>query len=324
MNNNVLVITPVDHVDGLRDILEKAGKVTYLDNPTVSEVQENIYDVNAIYTNPNKSNVYLSDKLLNKANSLEVICTSSTGTTHIDLEAAEEMDIDILSLKDEQELLEKIPSTAELAIGLMFAGIRNIPQCWDSVRDGNWDYDKFIGRQMDHLTVGIIGYGRLGSMFADFCRPYNCSILVYDPYVDVTEGWIHQVDNINVLFEESHVISLHVHVTNETEGLINRSAFEKMRSDVVLVNTSRGEIVEEDALISFLQENSDAFYATDVISDEVKNKKQNTFRQWAISEGQDQTIITPHVGGITKEATQVAWCHAAEQLLEYLGKTSHS
>lgn len=317
MDNNVLVITPIDHVDGLRGILEKAGKVIYLDNPTVSEVQEHIADANAIYTNPNKSNVYLSNELLNKASSLEVICTSSTGTTHIDLEAAEEMDIDILSLKDEQELLQKIPSTAELAIGLMFAGVRNIPQCWDSVRDGNWDYNQFIGRQMDHLTVGIIGYGRLGSMFAEFCRPYGGEILAYDPYVNVTESWVDQVDNLEKILKECHVISLHVHVSNKTEDLIDKSKLLKMRSDVVLINTSRGEIVDEEALISFLEQNPDAYYATDVITDEVQNKSENKFRQWAISEGESQTLITPHVGGITKEATQVAWCHAAEQLIEY-------
>jgi len=95
-----------------------------------------------------------------------------------------------------------------------------------------------------------------------------------------------------------------------------------MRSDVVLVNTSRGELVNEQALISFLEENSDAYYATDVIANEVRDKEQNEFRQWAISEGQDQTIITPHIGGITKEATQVAWCHAAEQLIEYFQKNT--
>jgi len=322
MNNHTLVISPIEHVEGLRDILEKSGKVTYLGNPTSSEVRKHISDADAIYTNPNKSNVYLSKELLDEANALDVICTSSTGTTHIDSEAVEQNGIDILSLKDENELLRKIPSTSELAVGLMFAGVRNIPQSWDSVRDGYWDYEQFIGRQMDHLTIGIIGYGRLGSMFAEFCRPYGSKILVYDPYVDIEETWVDQVDDLDTLLEESHVISLHVHVTDETRGLLDESALQNMRSDVVLVNTSRGELVNEQALISFLEENSDAYYATDVIADEVRDKEKNEFRQWAISEGQDQTIITPHIGGITKEATQVAWCHAAEQLIKYFQKNT--
>jgi D-3-phosphoglycerate dehydrogenase len=201
---------------------------------------------------------------------------------------------------------------------LIICGIRNIPQSWDSVRAGNWDYQQFIGRQLDHQTIGIIGYGRLGSMFAKFCRPYGSKMLAYDPYIDITDTWINQVNDLDTLLSESQVISLHVHVTDSTKNLLDESALRKMRSDVVLVNTSRGEIVNEEALIYFLEENPDAYYATDVIAEEVRNKYESEFRKWAISEGQDQVIITPHIGGITKEATQVAWCHAARKLWKYL------
>lgn len=316
MTDEILVITPIDHVEGLESRLAEIGDVTNLGNTDSEEVRQHIDGVGAIYTNPNKSDVYISDALMQEATQLDAICTASTGTTHIDTEAAANRGIEIISLKDETEILHEIPSTAEHAFGLMMCGVRKIPQAWDSVRGGNWDYEQFIGRQLDALTVGIIGYGRLGTMFADFCRPVAGEILAHDPYVEITDTSVEQVD-LEELLSTSDVISLHVHVTDETREMLDAKSFDKMKSDVVLVNTSRGELVDETALISFLEENPDAYYATDVITDEVKDKHENEFKQWATADGQDQTVITPHIGGITREAKEIAWHHTADLLEEF-------
>jgi D-3-phosphoglycerate dehydrogenase len=315
MGPTILVITPVKHIKGVIDILESIGEVIYLDDPTPETVAERIIEVEAIYTNPNKSDVFISGELINAGDPLEVICTASTGTNHIDLESAAEAGVEVLSLTEEREVINKISSTAEHAFALMMAGLRQIPQAWDSVRDGEWDYEPFTGRQLDYLTIGVIGYGRLGSLLASYCRPFGSDVMVYDPWKDVDADWITQVDDVEALLEASDVVSLHVHVTDETRGMVDESWFEQMKEDVTLVNTSRGEIVDEQALMTYLDANPRAYYATDVLADEVRSDDQNAFKQWAIDS--DQVVITPHIAGMTREGQMIAYQHAATRLQEF-------
>jgi len=169
----ILVITPVNHIKGIPELLQSVGSVNYLDNPTQKEVEDQINDVNALFTNPNKSNVFISHDLLQMGNKLSVVCTASTGSDHIDIDAAQELNITILSLKNDFEVINKISSTAEHAFSLMLSVLRWIPQANSDTKSGNWDYEPFIGRQMDHLTVGVIGYGRLGKLFTHYCRAFG-------------------------------------------------------------------------------------------------------------------------------------------------------
>jgi len=96
MNKKILVITPVKHIEGVCDILNECGNVTYLDDPTYDEVKSCIQSYHAIYTNPNKSKVYISEEIINAGKKLEVICTASTGTNHIDKEYANKMNLPVL------------------------------------------------------------------------------------------------------------------------------------------------------------------------------------------------------------------------------------
>ena len=116
-------------------------------------------------------------KILDKAKKLKVIATS-TGTNHIDLNYAKKKKIKIISLKEERKLINKISSTAEHALALTLASIRNIAISNKSVLLGEWDYTKFIGHQMNFLTVGIIGFGRLGKKYANYCKSSSKSIFL--------------------------------------------------------------------------------------------------------------------------------------------------
>ena len=109
-----MVITPVRHIAGVPEILEAAGKVTYMDDPTLSEVIEAIGEYDALYTNPNKSKVFIGREVIDAAKKLEVICTASTGTNHIDKAYAAEKRLPILALTEEREVINRISSTAEL------------------------------------------------------------------------------------------------------------------------------------------------------------------------------------------------------------------
>jgi phosphoglycerate dehydrogenase-like enzyme len=312
MSNKILVITPVRHITGVPEILESAGKVTYMDDPSVEEVISVISDYDAIFTNPNKSRVFIGKEVLDAAKNLRVICTASTGTNHIDKPYVAKLGLTILSLTEERDVINRISSTAELAFSLTLASLRHVVKSHKAVLEGEWNYEKYIGRQMNCLTIGSIGYGRLGSMYSKYCKAFDSRVLVYDPYKKVDDQGIEQVDNLEYLLQESDVIAIHVHVTEETIGMINRACFDIMKKDVVLVNTARGDMVNEVDLVSFLKSNPGARVATDVLANEIKNRLGSPLLKYAMVS--DQVIITPHIGGMCREAQEIAYGHAARRL----------
>tara|TARA_Y100000590_G_scaffold211779_2_gene239983 strand:- start:5264 stop:6229 length:966 start_codon:yes stop_codon:yes gene_type:complete len=317
-NFKILVITPVKHIPGVVEKLNSIGNVTFIDDPSLDEVVKIIPKYHAIFTNPNKSNVYIGKEIIDSANMLKVICTASTGTNHIDQNYAKLKGINIISLTEERDIINKISSTAEHAFALMLSSLRNIPQSFDSVKSQKWDYEPFIGRQLDHLTIGIIGYGRLGNYFCKYAKPFTSNIIAHDPYKKIDDNNIDQV-NLEHLLIKSDVISIHVHVTDETIGMINDDCFSKMKSSVLIVNTSRGDIINENDLVKFLANNEKAKYATDVLANEIiDNKIDNKIINFA--KKNNQVIITPHIAGMTVEGQMLAYNHAAKLLRKYIEK----
>jgi len=316
MSYKILVMTPVRHIIGVPEVLESAGIVTYMDDPSVEDVISVIYDYDAIFTNPNKSKVFIGKDILDAAKTLKVICTASTGTNHIDKPYVEKLGLPILSLTEERDVINRISSTAELAFSLTLASLRHVVKSHKAVLNGEWDYEKYIGRQMNCLTIGIIGYGRLGSMYSRYCKAFDSRVLVYDPYKVVKDKKIEQIGNLEYLLQESDVIAIHVHVTEETIGMIDKASFDVMKKDVVLVNTARGDMVNERDLVEFLRSNPEARVATDVLADEIKNRLNSALLKYAL--GSEQVIITPHIGGMCREAQEIAYGHAAKRLANFL------
>ena len=311
----ILVITPVKHIAGVPEILESIGQVTYLDDPSLSEVVACISQYDAIYTNPNKSKVYIGKEVIDAAKNLKVICTASTGTNHIDKPYVTEKNLPILALTEERHVIEHISSTAELAFALTLASLRHVVQGHNAALQGEWDYTKYIGRQMNCLTIGVIGYGRLGSMYAGYCKAFGSRVLVFDTYKTLDKEDLEQVSDLKELLVSSDVVALHVHVNDETQGMINAECLSQMRDDVLLVNTSRGDIVNEDDLVAFLSKNPQARVATDVLADEVRKRLASPLLRYAVKS--NQVTITPHIGGMTREAQEIAYGHAAARLLNF-------
>ena len=134
----VLVITPVKHINGVIGKLETIGCVTYLDDPLPSDLIQIIDQYDAIFTNPNKSKIFLGKDILSKARNLKVISTASTGTNHIDLNYTGENNIKILALTEERSAINLITSTAEHAFALTLSSLRNVVLSSKDVFDGNW------------------------------------------------------------------------------------------------------------------------------------------------------------------------------------------
>lgn len=318
MQPKILVITPVHHISGVTKTLEETGDVTYLEDPSSNDVVKMISEYDAIFTNPNKSKVFLGKEILDAAKNLKVICTASTGTNHIDKKYAALKNIIILSLTEERDVINRISSTAELAFALTLASIRNLVKSHNNALTGEWDYTKYIGRQMNGLTIGVIGYGRLGSMYAHYCLAFDSRVLIYDPYKSIEKEGLKQVEQLDVLLQESDIISIHVHVNGETIGMLDSECFAKMKDDVLIVNTARGDIIVEQDLVSFLKDNPKAKIATDVLADEIRNRTESPILNYA--KKHDQVIITQHIGGMTREAQEIAYGHAAKRLQLYYTK----
>lgn len=316
----ILVITPLEHSQDSFDKLHSIPnhEVSYKPYVTPEEFINLNDDVVAIFTNPNKSKIFLGPKSLYNFSGLEVICTASTGTNHIDRKYLQKNNIQLLSLTNERQVINNISSTAEHALALTLAKIRNIPQAFDSVHQTRtWDYEPYMGRQMKDLTVGVVGYGRLGTFYSSYCDAIGSKVLVYDPYKDIPHSRIKQVDQLSELFAKADIISLHAHVSDETRNMICSEVLQYAQPHVLIVNTSRGDLVMESDLVSFLKNNPDASYATDVLANEINGISDNPILEYALT-NTHQILITPHIAGMTLEAQNTAYGHAATMLYNRL------
>ena len=319
----IVCITPIKHLDGVYERLEQYGEIIYL--PEISKLELTALletpDIECLFTNPNKQNFVLDEEVL-KNSYLKVINTCSTGLNHIDIDYCERNDIEVWSLKEDFELINDLPSTAELSFGLMMSLLRKIPEGFDSVKKGEWDYEPFIGRQVKGLTIGIVGFGRLGKITAELFKGWGVNILVNDPYVGTFDD---EEVGIKELQEKSDVVFLHLHANEETRNMVDREFLSNMKKGAILINTSRGELVDEKEIIKSLHSGDElGGYGTDVVRDEFGNIKNSKLIEFANSRypkimGSDRIVITPHVGGMTWEGQTKAYKWAVDKFGEING-----
>lgn len=297
----IAVITPVSHLDGVCSLLETKGKIFYLENnPSKLKVRDLLIkeNINVIVCNPNQQSFKIDFELLNNTK-VKIINSCSTGLNHIDLNYCQKNDIEIQCHKTDYDLINQLPSTSELAFGLMLSLLRNIPECNNHVSRYYWDYTQFMGRQIKDLKIGIIGYGRLGKMMKKYCDAFDACTYVYDPYVDIEQT------SLEDMFKVCDVISLHVHVTDETKYMISKKLLGLSKKGLYIINTSRGEIVNENDIVQSLNKGNLLGYGTDVIENEFDDITKSPIIK-AMNKGLN-IIITPHIGGMTIEGQTKAY-----------------
>ncbi len=257
--------------------------------------------------------------VLEKAKRLKVIGTPSTGTDHIDVEFAKKKNIVILDIAKEFELLDTFSATAEMAWCLLLSLIRHLPQAFESAKKGHWARQKFSGVQLLGKTIGILGYGRLGKMVAEMAKGFRMNVITCDIQEINTPG-IRQVD-FDTLLSKSDIVSIHIHLTKENRGLFSRDVFSKIKKGVIIINTSRGAIIDEEALLDALNSGIVAGAGLDVINGEWNN---NLLEHPLIKyvQSHDNLIISPHIGGATVESIVGAREFMAYSLLDYLKSIS--
>jgi D-3-phosphoglycerate dehydrogenase len=239
--------------------------------------------------------------LLQCAPLLRMIATPTTGLTHIDVDAVQQRAIELISLRGETAFLNKVRATAEHTVGLILSLLRHIPASATHVRRGRWNRDLFRGSEIFERTVGVVGYGRLGRIVARYLRAFDARVLAADPNVSAeeVEPGVELV-SLEHLLRHAAIATVHVNLCESTRRLFGPREFECMQPGSWFVNTSRGEVVDEAALIAALDSGRLAGAALDVIADE----HDAGSRVVEYARRHPNLLITPHIGGCTLESMQ--------------------
>src|SRR5205085_7359980 len=244
----------------------------------------------------------LGRSVLDRAPRLRVIATRTSQLRHVDVEEAQRRGIEILRIEPDDPLLRDTPSTAEETFALALALLRNVPWAFDAVKEERWERARYGGHELAGKTIGLVGYGRLGRMVAGYARAFGMHVLAHDPYVEV-EGA--EAVSLEDLLRRADVVSIHCTFDEETRGLIGSRELALVRPSAVLVNTARGEIVDEAALLRALEDGRLAGAALDTLAGERpdgSHLRDNPLVRYARKH--ENLIVVPHLGGATVEATE--------------------
>lgn len=287
--------------------------------------QENLYQklaadhYDVIFT---RLGLMLDQRSLNLQPQLRYIVTSTTGLNHIDAAAVKSKNISIISLKGEAEFLANVKSTAEHTWGLLLALIRNLPSAIDHVNAGGWDRSPFLSDELDGKTLGIIGYGRLGKIVANYGIAFGMSVLTHDHHTYNYQGHTHiKSCDLEELLQRSDVIVLLISWSPENENFLDRHKFNQIKSGAYFINTSRGELIDEQALLDALVSRKIKGAALDVLwndsswSDSFKGS--TALHEYARTN--HNLLITPHMGGYGKDSIAKTRTFVTQKFLSLLG-----
>ena len=251
---------------------------------------------------------------------LQFVVSPTTGLNHIDLEYCAANQITVISLKGETGFLDSIRSTSELAFALILALVRNIVPGSKSVRRGHWNRDEFKGRELSALTLGVLGFGRIGRHIISLAKAFGMSVLGCDPYVDPKNliGDHVQFCTQDELFSIADIVTVHVDYRPENNRMITRKDFERMRPGGYFINTSRGELVSEEDIIWALEEGRLAGAGLDVLAEEQDERRLFNKKIIEYAKKNEKLIITPHLGGCTLDAMHKTELFAAEKLKQVI------
>ena len=250
---------------------------------------------------------------------LKVVVTATTGLNHIDLKEASRRGVEVLCLKGERQFLDSLTATAELTWTLLLALMRKVPQANAHVRQGGWNRNLYIGNQLKNKTLGLVGLGRLGSIVAEYGLAFKMKVVATDPFVQEMPAGVDKV-TLPELLKTADIVTLHVNYGEETHHLIDSHAFEVMKDGAVLINTSRGELIDEDAMLRSLESGRLSGVGLDVLANEADKHTDwpKSSEVWRRAASGDNILIVPHVGGATYESMEATEIFMAQKLVRYL------
>jgi D-3-phosphoglycerate dehydrogenase len=251
---------------------------------------DKIADVRALII---RNQTQVTRQLIRSARRLIVIGRAGVGLDNVDLEACARAKVTVTSTPDQNAI-----SVAELAIGLMLSLARSIAAADADTKLGNWNRQRFCGMELYRKTLGLIGAGKIGVLTANRARAFGMNILAYDPFVSRDNVYLAELRadlvSLEDLLRQSDVVSCHLPATPATSHILNRKRFQLMKPTAYFINTSRGDVVEEAALLEVLQSGAIAGAALDVRDSEPPVPGE--------LEKLSNVLLIPHIAALTREA----------------------
>ena len=273
-----------------------------------SKDQDLVLEINDAEVVIIRSSTQLTKEIIEKGDKLKIIARCGVGIDNIDVDYAKSKNIKVTNSPS-----ANLTSVVELTVALIINVARKINLSDSHLKDGKWDRKKFIGMELSGKQLGIVGYGKVGRLVSDRMKSFGMSIAFYDPYIDDWDGPENNVE-LDELLTSSDVISIHVIKTEETENLISREKLALLKKSAILVNTSRGGVVDEDYLIEMLRSKQLFGAGLDVYSEEPPKNIDNFVNI--------NLITTPHIGASTNEAQLKAGLETVENIKKILAGDS--
>jgi D-3-phosphoglycerate dehydrogenase len=253
---------------------------------------------------------------LERAKALKLFITATTGATHIATHELEQRGIPLLTLKGQEHVTRNITAAAELSWLLLMSVARPFRAAIQEPLDGDWDRNKFPGTMLRGRTLGIIGCGRIGTWVSRYANAFEMRVLGYDPLVASPADTITPVD-LDSLLAESDAVTVHVNYTEASRNLLNRDRIFKIKRGAILVNTSRGELIDEAALLDALESGHLSGAGLDVLQGEPDIADHPLVRY---ARTHQNLVITPHIGGFSPDALRVVLDFSCERIRQFFGQ----
>ena len=304
LDQSVLICDQVNPV--LNEILEKNGlKITYEPEITPEQISGKIEDFDVVIV---RSRTKLTKDLIEKASKCKIIARVGVGLDNIDQNAAKEKGIRVINAVE-----GAMNAVAELVIGLMLSLAREIPRADREVRNGNWIKKELMGTELRGKYLGIVGLGNIGKRLGRLARALNMNIIGFD-VVPIDDEFSKEVGlmktDLDTLLASSDYVSLHVPLLDSTKHMIDSTKMASMKNTARIINTSRGGVIDEEALYQALKNGQLGGAALDVF--EVEPATSNNLATLP------NFISTPHMGAQTKEAQSLAANVIAEKIIQIL------
>ena len=282
------------------DALGPAVSVVYCDGANREELLQSIVDVDAVLI---RSATQIDAEALEAAKQLKVVARAGVGLDNVDVKAATARGVMVVNAPT-----SNIVSAAELAVGLLLASIRNIATANASLKSNQWKRSKFTGVELAEKTVGIIGLGRIGLLFAQRISAFGVKIIAHDPYIQVTRAQQQGITLVSLeeLLKQSDFISIHSPKTPETLGMISHEQLALAKPTLHIINAARGGLIDETALYEALKAGRIAGAGIDVFS--VEPCTDSPLFEL------DNVVVTPHLGASTHEAQEKAGVAVAKSV----------
>jgi D-3-phosphoglycerate dehydrogenase len=252
---------------------------------------------------------------------LRWVVTPTTGLDHLDLDLLGARGVTVVSLRGEGALLRTVHATAEHTWGLLLALVRHTCPAFSAVRAGRWERDRLLGTELHGRTLGVLGHGRLGRMVARYGLAFGMPVVAHDtdPAAFEDAPGVEPVD-LDELLDRADVLTLHLPLDSTTVGYLSAERLARLRPGAWLVNTARGELVDEPALLAALADGRLAGAAVDVVADD-STWADTVPRDQALiayARTHDNLLVTPHIGGYACDSVRSTRRFVADRFAEIL------